>query len=54
MLPQSVIVRQACDEGGFTIESFVEDVAGLDLTTGQELSACPVNLFGEVLEIIVG
>ncbi len=54
MLPQTVRQGQVGDEGGFAEITFVEDTAALDLAAGQELAAGLVDLFGEVLEVLVG
>ena len=54
ILPQAMLEGQVGDKGRFAVVALVEHAAGLHVAAGQELAASLVDLFGEVLEIVVG
>ena len=54
MLPQAMRERQVGDESGLAEIAVVEHAAGLDITAGEECSASLADLFGEILEVVVG
>ena len=54
MFPQAMGEGQVGDKGGFAEIAFVEHAASLYIAAGQELAAALIDLFAEILEIIVG
>src|SRR6266498_3368190 len=54
ILPQAMIVGQVGHKSWFAVIAFIVDAASLYMTTGQELASRAVDLFGKVLEVIVG
>ena len=54
VLPQAMLEGQVGHEGRLAVVALVVHAAGLDVTAGQEFAASLVDLFGEVLEVVVG
>ncbi len=54
ILPQAMLIGQVGDKGRFAEVALIEDAACLHMPTGEEVAASLVDLFGEVLEIVVG
>ena len=54
LFPQAVTERQVGDQGVFTEISFIEHAASFYVSAGEEFSAALIDLFTEILEIIIG
>ena len=54
LFPQAVTERQVGDQSVFAEIPFIEHAAGFYVSAGEEFSAALIDLFAEILEIIIG